>query len=108
MTREEAIRWLKLLCMKSDLVNEYGELEDTEPYEIAVDLAIEALSEPERKKGEWVEQRLENREGALLVCSRCGGFPPTYEFADRIMFKRSNFCPNCGADMGWKRKETEQ
>ena len=49
----------------------------------AVDMAIEALQEPERKKGRWTTD---------LRCSACD-YPVEYHGG------RTDFCPNCGADM---------
>ena len=43
MTNEEAIKYLRKLYMIADITDEYGDLDDTEPYETAIDLAIDAL-----------------------------------------------------------------
>lgn len=43
MTREEAIEYLEKLYMMADITDEYGDMDDTEPYETAIDMAIEAL-----------------------------------------------------------------
>ena len=59
--------------------------------EEALDLAIKALEQPERKKGEWIYYR-ETGYGnpyGHFECSLCG---------DGYGYK-ANFCPNCGADM---------
>lgn len=55
MTREEAIEYLQKLYMKAEITDEYGDMDDTEPYEMAVDMAIEALQEQQ-----WIpcEERL--------------------------------------------------
>jgi rubrerythrin len=63
----------------------------------AVDIAIYALSaqptiEP-RKKGEWKEHK--DYTGLAYLCSECGYFTTM----------RTNFCPNCGADMREGRTE---
>ena len=91
MTRKEAISRLKE-------GEPFSEIYDP-VWNEALDMAISALSVPERKKGEWVEREVKSREGTYLECSRCGCLPPTLECADRIIFMRSNFCPDCGADM---------
>lgn len=44
-------------------------------------------AQPERKVGKWVN-------GA---CSQCGSHAPYWAMAST--YYRSNFCPNCGADM---------
>lgn len=45
MTREKAIEYLEKLYMKADITDEYGDMDDTEPYETALNMAIEALDE---------------------------------------------------------------
>ena len=47
MTREEAKNWLTKLYAKADITDEYGDVEDMQPYEEAVDMAIEALEQEE-------------------------------------------------------------
>lgn len=46
-------------------------------------------TEPERKKGKWIDD---------TFCSECGW---TYEVEPGFIgsVKQFNFCPNCGADM---------
>lgn len=50
--------------------------------------------EPERKKGEWIDQD----DGAFypIECSECRKIPLFDAYGDYVL---SNFCPNCGADM---------
>ena len=43
MTNQEAIRNFKSLYMMADITDEYGETEDTTPYEKALNMAIEVL-----------------------------------------------------------------
>ena len=45
MTREEAKKWLNKLYARADITDEYGDMEDTQPYEEAVDMAIQALEQ---------------------------------------------------------------
>ena len=45
MTREEAIEYLHKLFMQADITDAYGDMDDTEPYETAIDMAVEALKE---------------------------------------------------------------
>ena len=45
MTREEAKKWLNKLYARADITDEYGDMEDTQPYEEAVDMAIKALEQ---------------------------------------------------------------
>ena len=43
MTREEAKNWLNKLYARADITDEYGDMEDMQPYEEAVNMAINAL-----------------------------------------------------------------
>ena len=54
--------------------------------------------EPERKKGNW-----NVIQGDIVVCSKCGMSAPE-SMTGCLMNRhlepnRTNFCPNCGADM---------
>lgn len=81
MTRQEAIEELNQL--KHNLLAECKA-------DIAVDMAIQALSKDENVKGEWIELR-----NGVKRCSVCG-FTSNHLLTD-------NFCPNCGADMRVKK-----
>ena len=52
----------------------------------ALSVAIEALSQPERPKGRWI-----NHTG-ILICSECGAGVNGSKSIN-------HFCPHCGADM---------
>ena len=43
MNREDAIEMLKKLYQRTDITDDYGDMEDMQPYEEAVDMAINAL-----------------------------------------------------------------
>ena len=43
MTQEEAIQLLNRLYMMADIIDEYGDMEDTQSYEEAVNMAVNAL-----------------------------------------------------------------
>lgn len=80
MTREEAV---KVIDGRFEIMD-YCE---NEKLEEALDMAIKALEQSERKKGKWL------RSGSCIFpyeCDQCGD---TNERA-------TPFCPNCGADMG--------
>ena len=63
----------------------------------AVDMAIEALSQPERPKGRWVRT------------DASGDFDPHYAYCNQCKYAveavgwpwkyKTHYCPNCGADM---------
>lgn len=78
MTREEAITVLNMVEAHGSLVIK------------AKEMAIEALKQPERKKGYWIGRLIAGY--ATVRCSVC----------TELFFEnqgRWNFCPNCGAEM---------
>lgn len=86
MTREEAVGVIERLPVMSYMKkNEKQTIITT-----ALDMAIEALKEPERKKGRW-----ENGE----PCPICGEDRFKDLYADIWADWQPSFCPNCGADM---------
>lgn len=64
MTKEEAIEYLHRLYMKAEITDAYGDMDDTEPYEEAIDMAVEALNVQR-----WipVNERLPETNGEYLV-----------------------------------------
>ena len=77
MDRKEALE--KLLIMQC----KYRHIRKKDDEWEAIETAIQALQEPERKKGRWTTD---------LRCSACD-YPVEYHGG------RTDFCPNCGADM---------
>lgn len=59
----------------------------------AVDMAIKALQEPERKKGQWIILS-SNEDSAVCKCSVCG---EDFIFYNGEFFP--NYCGDCGSDM---------
>lgn len=57
--------------------------------------------EPERKKGEWIQDRLISTNGGTYGVRRCSNCESYYQDVGYGW----NFCPNCGACM---RKEVEE
>ena len=56
-------------------------------------------------KGHWVEHNTPN--STYYDCSLCGCVAPCTEFADGFLWKLSNFCPDCGADMRADKSEED-
>ena len=78
MTREEAITVLNMVEAHGSLVIK------------AKEMAIEALKQPERKKGYWIGRPIAGY--TTVRCSVC----------TELFFENQgkwNFCPNCGAEM---------
>lgn len=105
MTREEAIKILRIKQECYDYeglsceinLNEYKDGCDV--CAEAVEMAIEALQEPERKKGQWIKET----KFSQSVCSNCYKTPKT------ILEELPDYCPNCGADMrGEKERENAE
>ena len=79
-------------------------------YNKGLDDAIKAVNnlapaEPERKKGKWIDEKI-NSYTSRTYCSECGKSAPfIYKSDDHYGNHahgedvRTNFCPNCGADM---------
>ena len=52
---------------------------------------------PTRKVGKWVKH--DTGHSIYYDCSLCGCAAPCTETADKILWKLSNYCPDCGAKM---------
>jgi rubrerythrin len=91
MTREEAIKRIQSLAFDVRWEHSYKQEEE------ALRMAIEALKEPERKYGKWVE------------CQRVGPqFHPDYPSVYSVFIctsclqandRKEKYCPHCGAEM---------
>ena len=58
---------------------------------------IQEMPTVERPHGEWVEKHCDY--GVYYCCSNCNKMPPNYECDYKEGAIKTNFCPNCGADM---------
>ena len=87
MDRKEAIEILKRNKPTSDPRRCGTELCE------AVDIAIAALQEPERKKGHWIILS-SNEDSTVCKCSVCG---EDFVFYEGEYFP--NYCGDCGSDM---------
>lgn len=90
MTREDAKR--EMMFAKRNVVADSW-------IDQAYDLAIQALSQPERKQGEWeVEEQNEDwKTFDTCRCSECGAI----EYFNKG-WKKFSYCPSCGADLRGK------
>lgn len=104
MTREEAAKMIK-----DDIRLHHDDLSGK--YRHALNIAIEALQQPEiirceeRKAGEWI--KMSDCDGIYWACSECGEdipraphYNPQFDLFPRLKsIEKTNYCPNCGADM---------
>ena len=96
MTKEEAIDLL------DNLIGMVTDNQDSD-YDEALKMAIDALKE--RPKGKWVYEKI-NCYTDRTYCSECGSHAP-FEYVTDDHYgihahgeiRKTNFCPNCGADM---------
>lgn len=97
ISREEAIERLKDMRDEAQGWNDTlftvsGKLAHSFEVDVqSLDMAIEALLQPERPKGQWIESiviQTDTSELCEYTCSVCS----------IVTTRKSNFCPNCGAD----------
>lgn len=93
MTREEAIKRLKEARFT---VQPYLYMNE------AFDVAIEALSQPERPKGRWHTLH-ETKLTKTVECIHCNT-PFRYKKKDNLIVDDFNYCPNCGREMKGERR----
>ncbi len=98
MTNEEAIDILKCLAWH-----------ERRPDEEEIEQAIKTL---ERPNGKWVHSEQVNGLGGYWKCSCCGEpaiFTPRLDIDNAQIYSwdnsKTNFCPNCGADMRSNERE---
>ena len=79
-------------CGECSLCYEQGNMGEQKE---ALDMAIKALEEPERKKGHWQIYIISMLDGEGCKCSECGHEGVPYW----------DFCPNCGTEMDGEQDE---
>lgn len=52
---------------------------------------------PRLRTGKWIKH--DTGHSIYYDCSLCGCTAPHIEVADKILWKLSNYCPDCGAEM---------
>lgn len=87
MTREEAINVLNMVEAHGPLVIE------------AKEIAMEALKQPELKKGKWIKNKFYEN---ALQCSNCDAYLDKEDWSRHYFY----FCYHCGAFM--EGMETEE
>ena len=105
MDRKEAIERLFYLKSKAEnaLINSNSHcdwlINDVKGTINALSMAIEALQEPERKKGQWIILS-SNEDSTVCKCSVCG---EDFVFYNGEFFP--NYCGNCGQRILWEAEE---
>lgn len=70
-----------------------------------LDSEVPAADVVERKKGKWI--KMSDADGVYWACSECGEdiprvshYDPQFDLFPRLeSIEKTNFCPNCGAEM---------
>lgn len=92
MTRKEAIFYFEKWMERDSKMDNVDRLENIEIYK----RAIKAL-EQEPRKGHWVDDEVDSFSKSFgykkFHCSRC------LKVIEGIKVGKTDFCPNCGADM---------
>lgn len=99
MTREELIESLTVL---KEQARYYGDNTfiwsiNIDSFNFVIGSAVKTI-EQEPRKGKWIKHNTPSNT-YYYDCSLCGCAAPCIEFADSYLWKLSNFCPDCGADM---------
>ena len=103
ISRQDAINVLEILA---DKMSDEGQTVMAQAVAVLKDLRS---TEPERKKGVWIDEKI-NSYTSRTYCSECSSSAPfIYESDDYYgnhahgETVKTNFCPNCGADMRGER-----
>lgn len=102
ISRKAAIDALRYAQHRFTVADEAGGMgtvkwsEDVIYFDAAVNvLSLLPATQPERKKGKWIE--IENEWGGLeIICSECRAQAPRDAWGNAV---QSDYCYRCGADM---------
>lgn len=81
---------------RKSLLDNYNGVETPVGYRKVVDFEViknMPSVTPTRKKGKWIKHK------DYYDCSLCSCLAPCTETADSFIWKLSNYCPDCGAEM---------
>lgn len=95
MDNKEAIQLLDELLLRGDFSDQYGDMEDSSPYEEAVEIARQAIKKQipiklNHKTTRYVIQGLELYNDCIY-CPLC----------NKSIDRRSDYCPDCGQSLEW-------
>ena len=95
MDSREAIQLLDELLLRSDFSDQYGDMEDSSPYEEAVEIARQAIEKQIPKK---VKIQFCGMGFKTDVCPTCGD---DFYIDDLGQTMYYSFCPDCGQALDW-------
>lgn len=94
MTIDECI---DILDDNFTVLNTHGHYTESEESE-AIDMAIEALSQPEQKVGHWIKYGVPRCDEQHYQCTNCEYYI-NFGMWGKVYTKEFKYCPNCGAKM---------
>ena len=96
MDNREAIQLLGELLLRSDFSDQYGDMDDSSPYEEAVDKATKAIKQQIKQKVIYENHNSFN-SCYCPVCKRFVGL-------DEVCKYTHNYCDYCGQALDWSDK----
>ena len=95
MDNQEAINLLNELLLKGDFTDQYGDMCDSSPYEVAVDIAVKAI-EKQIKKTVLKDNIGASTSyiGSCPICNRYAGVNNVREYT-------YHYCSDCGQALDW-------
>ena len=93
MDNKEAIQLLDKLLLRGDFSDQYGDMEDSSPYEEAVKIAKQAIEKQ-------IPKKFVGRLSTLDINCPCCNGEDIYDIPNRRIVKQ-NYCPNCGQALDW-------
>lgn len=75
----------------------HGKMSNEENYKLWEFIKALPPVAPTHKKGKWMKH--EDSNSVYYDCSLCGCLAPCTETANSFIWKLSNYCPDCGAEM---------
>lgn len=103
MDNREAIQLLDELLLRGNFTDQYGDMDDSSPYEEAVEIAREAIEKQIPKK---VKREFLAIGGAITcfeaeICPSCG----KNIYDDEVEVSYNEHCPECGQALDWSSED---
>ena len=104
MDNREAIQLLDELLLRGNFTDQYGDMDDSSPYEEAVEIAKQAIEKqmPQKLKNEILQTNIQGYPymDKCYICPLCGIFRGNADYQPEKIIKHK-FCPNCGQALDW-------